>query len=366
MARTSAKSATKGKPAGKKKAVEPINPLDQLAERLAFDCDRFDEFVMGSTELTVFRKPTRVTNESFGQLRLFSETKRLVIGVDEVGRGCLAGPVVAAAVLLPWFDKNSHLAERLSSLDDSKKLPAATREELSKTIRGCASFAIAEASPEEIDDINILHASLLAMKRAVTQLVSQAMLDLKKCLILIDGNKRMADIECNQLPVIQGDSHSASIAAASIVAKVHRDALMCRLADEFPQYNWVSNKGYGSAVHRLAIQEHGMTVWHRRSFRCLPGEADVLDEDEQLSLALVGANPAPKRGSGKVAGRKKSAAPKKKDVSNKSKPAKSKTAKASSGEKVKEKAKKSPEKKSTPAKQTITVSQRSKQDKASE
>ncbi len=300
MARTSAKSATKGKPAGKKNAVEPINPLDQLAERLAFDCDRFDEFVMGSTDLTVFRKPARVTNETFGQLRLFSETRRLVIGVDEVGRGCLAGPVVAAAVLLPWFDRNSHLAERLAALDDSKKLPVAVREELSQTIRGCASFAIAEASPEEIDEINILHASLLAMKRAVMQLVSQAMLDLKECLILIDGKWKMADIECNQLPVIKGDSHSAAIAAASVVAKVHRDALMCKLADDFPHYNWLSNKGYPSEVHRLAIQEHGMTIWHRRSFRCLPEEdGDTEEVAGKEERELVGANPAPKRGGGK-------------------------------------------------------------------
>lgn len=352
MARTSAKSATKGKPPGKSKAVEPINPLDQLAERLAFDCDRFDEFVMGSSDLTVFRKPTRVTNESFGQLRLFSETKRLVIGVDEVGRGCLAGPVVAAAVLLPWFDKNSHLAERLSSLDDSKKLPVSTREELSKTIRACASFAIAEASPEEIDEINILHASLLAMKRAVKQLVSQAMLDLKECLILIDGNKKMADIECNQLPVIKGDSHSAAIAAASVVAKVHRDALMCKLADEFPHYNWVSNKGYGSQVHRLAIQEHGMSVWHRRSFRCLPEDDEDFEEEEsEVAFELVGANPAPKRGSGNGGKKRNAVVISKKTDASKSKPAKSKSVKPSSEAKAsKAKPKQAPEKKSSSVK----------------
>ena len=343
MARTSAKSAAKGKPAGKKKAVEPINPLDQLAERLAFDCDRFDEFVMGSSDLTVFRKPTRVTNESFGQLRLFSETKRLVIGVDEVGRGCLAGPVVAAAVLLPWFDRNSHLAERLSALDDSKKLPVAVREELSKTIRGCASFAIAEASPEEIDEINILHASLLAMKRAVMQLVSQEMLDLKECLILIDGKWKMADIECNQLPVIKGDSHSAAIAAASVVAKVHRDALMCKLADDFPHYNWLSNKGYPSEVHRLAIQEHGMTMWHRRSFRCLPDLEEEQDAEEGCEIrerVLVGANPAPKRGTNRKPSKDKTDTVKRKGASGRKTSAKTGAKSVSSKRAGKSKSKK--------------------------
>jgi ribonuclease HII len=311
MARTSAKSADKGKASGRKKAVDPI---DLLSERLAFDCDRFDEFVVGKSDLTVFRKPARVNNENCGQLRLFSETRRLVIGVDEVGRGCLAGPVVAAAVLLPWFDRNSELAESLAALDDSKKLPVATREELSRIIRGCASFAIAEASPEEIDEINILHASLLAMKRAVTQLVSQAMLDLKECLILVDGKWKMADIECNQLPVIKGDSHSAAIAAASVIAKVHRDALMCELADAFPQYHWLSNKGYPSELHRRAIQEHGMTVWHRRSFRCLPGNDDFLVDEmgDRKELAMVGANPSPARGSGKGSSKRKGGTAKRK------------------------------------------------------
>jgi len=213
---------------------------------------------------------------------LFSNRHRFIIGVDEVGRGCLAGPVVAAAVILPGFEKSSEIAKRLKLLDDSKKLTAATREALSTAIRGCAQFAIGEASVEEIDTINIFHASLLAMKRAVNSLVSSAMIDLKEAVILIDGKWRLPGVEAYQLPVIKGDTKSASIAAASVIAKVHRDAFMVKLGEEFPSYNWRSNKGYGCLDHRVGLQEHGMTVWHRRSFRCLPSEDDdVFDEENE-------------------------------------------------------------------------------------
>lgn len=273
-----AKTAVKEKPAKKKRgAVDE----DALSERLLFDIDRFDDVVMASNDLDAFRSGARVSMENFGQLKLFSTRHRFIIGVDEVGRGCLAGPVVAAAVVLPGIEKSSEIASRLKLLNDSKKLPAATREALSKTIRGCAHFAIGEASVEEIDTINIFHASLLAMKRAVLSLVSSAMLDLKEAVILIDGKWRLPDIEAYQLPVIKGDSKSASIAAASIVAKVHRDAFMVKLGEEFPHYNWRSNKGYGALEHRLGIQEHGMTVWHRRSFKCLPGDDEDFDEVSQ-------------------------------------------------------------------------------------
>ncbi len=276
-----AKTAVKEKPAKKKRgAVDE----DALSERLLFDIDRFDDVVMATNDLDSFRSGARVSMENFGQLKLFSTRHRFIIGVDEVGRGCLAGPVVAAAVVLPGIDKSSEIASRLKLLNDSKKLPAATREALSKTIRGCAHFAIGEASVEEIDTINIFHASLLAMKRAVMSLVSSAMLDLKEAVILIDGKWRLPDIEAYQLPVIKGDSKSASIAAASIVAKVHRDAFMVKLGEEFPHYNWRSNKGYGALEHRLGIQEHGMTVWHRRSFKCLPYDDDE-DFDEECEDA---------------------------------------------------------------------------------
>jgi len=267
MARASSKSAVKEKP---KKPVEKV--VETFADRCAFDAD----LIQG--KLDRVPKPKRKgSNDNPAQLKLFSKKKgRFVIGVDEVGRGCLAGPVVAAAVVLPVFEESSSIAASLSRLDDSKKLSAQIREELSHSIQGCAHFAIAEASPEEIDEINIFHASLLAMKRAVKSLVSSAMLDLKQALILIDGKWTLPELEADQVSVIKGDSRSASIAAASVVAKVYRDSLMKQLATEFPPYMWCSNKGYPSEVHRQAIQEHGMTVWHRRSFRCLPDD----NEDE--------------------------------------------------------------------------------------
>lgn len=249
------------------------NVKGPLGERLAFDMERFDEFVAMDSCPTNLVKGARLSTEGFGQLKLFKQRQRWIIGVDEVGRGCLAGPVVACAVVLPGLEKRSELAERLALLDDSKKLAASVRESLSKTIRGCAQYAIAEASPEEIDTINIFHASLLAMKRAVSTLVSSAMIDLKDSLILIDGKWTLPDLDANQLPVIKGDTRSAAIAAASVVAKVHRDAFMKRLSESFPHYQWQSNKGYPSGVHRQAILEHGMTEWHRRSFRCLPDDS---------------------------------------------------------------------------------------------
>ncbi|MBX9666319.1 MAG: ribonuclease HII [Candidatus Obscuribacterales bacterium] len=246
-----------------------------LGERLAFDVARFDEFVMGSSDPTNFMREARLSTESFGQMKLFKQKQRWIIGVDEVGRGCLAGPVVACAVVLPGLEQKSEIAERLALLDDSKKLAASVRENLSTTIRGCAQYAIAEASPKEIDTINIFHASLLAMKRAVNSLVSSAMIDLRETLILIDGKWTLPDLDANQLPVIKGDTRSAAIAAASVVAKVYRDALMKGLSESFPHYQWQSNKGYPSGAHRQAIVEHGMTEWHRRSFRCLPeGDPD--------------------------------------------------------------------------------------------
>lgn len=185
-----------------------------------------------------------------------------IIGIDEVGRGCLAGPVVAAAVLLPEIDPASKLAETLSRLNDSKALSPEERTVIGAIVKQVAVCAIAEASVEEIDEINILQASLLAMKRA-----RQALLAVSPAVLLVDGNKKIPGLKDRQIPLVKGDSQSASIAAASVIAKVYRDALMCRLAESFPHYRWEQNKGYGSTRHRQAIKQHGLTVWHRRSFR---------------------------------------------------------------------------------------------------
>ncbi|HEY9787487.1 MAG TPA: ribonuclease HII [Candidatus Obscuribacterales bacterium] len=204
-----------------------------------------------------------------------------LVGIDEVGRGCLAGPVVAAAVILPEIKKGSTLARSLKELDDSKQLTAVQRLRLADAIRSSASYAIDQASPEEIDTINILQASLLAMRRALLQLMQTVAIASDSTLVAIDGNKTIKEIEFRQVAVVKGDSLSASIAAASVVAKVHRDELMIKLGEDFPHYRWDSNKGYGSHVHRLAIKEHGTSIWHRKSFLHAPPE-DV----EQLELAL--------------------------------------------------------------------------------
>jgi ribonuclease HII len=190
----------------------------------------------------------------------------IIVGVDEVGLGCLAGPLVAAAAVLPLIKPRTKLASQFTELDDSKKLTAEQREALSRTIREHAQFAIASASVEEIDTLNILQASLLAKKRAVNELLAKLSSTVEETIVLVDGNKKIPELTYNQLAVIQGDGLSASIAAASVVAKVHRDQWMAELAQAHPDYDWHSNKGYGSIRHRRAIVEKGLSPLHRRTF----------------------------------------------------------------------------------------------------
>lgn len=176
-----------------------------------------------------------------------------VAGVDEAGRGCLAGPVVAAAVILPFKGVPR-------GLNDSKQLPASERERLARRLREVAAIGVGMASVEEIDRINILQASMLAMLRAVEAL--------GECPahVLVDGN-RTPVWPYPSTPVIGGDGVCVSIAAASIIAKVTRDRLMAELAAEHPHYGWEQNAGYGTARHRQAIAAHGLTLHHRRSYR---------------------------------------------------------------------------------------------------
>ncbi len=180
----------------------------------------------------------------------------VVCGVDEVGRGPLAGPVVAAAVIL---DRRSLPRALRDGLDDSKKLSAAAREAFAVEIKGCARIGIGAASVSEIDSRNILQASLLAMCRAV------AALDISPDWALVDGNVA-PPLACDVKTVIGGDGLSLSIAAASIVAKVTRDRLMRRLALRYDGYGWERNMGYGTAQHRAALLSLGITRHHRMSF----------------------------------------------------------------------------------------------------
>lgn len=177
---------------------------------------------------------------------------RLVVGVDEAGRGPLAGPVVAAAVVLP-------LDAVLKGLDDSKKLSPAKREELFPKIQEMA-HGVAVVNPEVIDEINILQAARLAMKQAVGKLSSNP------DLLLIDGNQKI-DSQIEQWAIVKGDAKSFSIAAASVLAKVTRDRIMEDYHRLYPQYEFARHKGYGTQLHRDLIAEHGPCPIHRRTFR---------------------------------------------------------------------------------------------------
>jgi ribonuclease HII len=183
---------------------------------------------------------------------------RLVAGVDEVGRGALFGPVVAAAVILP----TSVLPQlALAGVKDSKQLSPRRRLKLAQEIQGLAlDWRIGYATSREIDQINILQASLLAMKRAILKL------KVKPDICLIDGKQLLPNLPLPQRTMVKGDERSLEIAAASVVAKVWRDELVIRLATKYPDYDLATNKGYGTQQHRLALQQHGLSPLHRLSF----------------------------------------------------------------------------------------------------
>ncbi|NQZ14011.1 MAG: ribonuclease HII [Alphaproteobacteria bacterium] len=182
-----------------------------------------------------------------------------VCGIDEVGRGPLVGPVVSACVTIP----SEHLDNPAwDQITDSKKISAVKREKLFEPIKELCVYGIAEATAEEIDTLNIHHATLLAMKRAYHDMLSSGT---SVQTALVDG-KFAPDIDCNVQTVIKGDSHSLAIGAASILAKVTRDRLMTELAKEYPYYAWEKNSGYGTKAHMEGLQEHGLTPYHRLSF----------------------------------------------------------------------------------------------------
>ena len=202
------------------------------------------------------KSPTRAIKRKSGPDFSIEETiQGRVCGLDEVGRGPLAGPVVAACVFIPPEKRN---LEFLSKIRDSKTLSAEKLETLFDLISEHFAFGIAEVSPEEIDSINILQASLLAMKKACE---SAGMFDHA----LVDGNK-CPKLVCAATPVVKGDGRSVSIAAASILAKVTRDRMMENLALEHPHYGWERNVGYPTAEHLKGIEKHGITPFHRRTF----------------------------------------------------------------------------------------------------
>jgi ribonuclease HII len=213
------------------------------------------------------------------------QTELIEAGCDEAGRGCYAGPVFAAAVILPK-DFYHPL------LNDSKQLTAEERNELKPFIKANAiAYAVGMVDNDEIDRINILRASFKAMHLALDKLRK------RPSLLLIDGNRFISYKNLRHECIIKGDGIYASIAAASILAKTHRDAYMKQLHREFPHYNWKSNKGYGTREHRNAIDQHGLCKYHRRSFAIDPQQASLFaDEDftvfensQQNALEIGGA-----------------------------------------------------------------------------
>ncbi|WP_196890989.1 ribonuclease HII [Aureivirga marina] len=187
------------------------------------------------------------------------------VGTDEAGRGCLSGPVVAAAVILP--DNFSH-----ELLNDSKKLTEKQRAKLRPIIeKEALAYGVSFIEPKEIDKINILQASITGMHRAIEKM------EIEPNFIIVDGNKFRKYKEIPHETIVKGDAKYKSIAAASVLAKTYRDEYMEKIHEEFPSYNWKKNKGYPTKEHRQAIEENGSCKYHRMSFKLLP---------EQLKLEL--------------------------------------------------------------------------------
>ena len=193
-------------------------------------------------------------------LKNYYEQGRVEAGCDEAGRGCLAGSVYAAAVILPPDYHNERL-------NDSKKLTARQRYALRQDIeRDAVAWAVGVVTPQEIDQINILNASILAMHRALDQL------QVRPEAIIVDGNRFKPYRDLPHTTIVKGDGKYLSLAAASILAKTYRDDEMVRLAQEYPDYDWQHNMGYPTRKHREAIRQHGITPYHRRTFNLLGSE----------------------------------------------------------------------------------------------
>jgi ribonuclease HII len=203
-------------------------------------------------------------------LKAYHQKRFKEAGADEAGRGCYAGPVFAAAVILP-----QHFYHPL--LNDSKQVVAKDREMLREVIEACAiAWAVARVDNVEIDQINILKASFKAMHLAIEQLNPQPRI------LLIDGNRFVTYKDVRHHCIIKGDGIYASIAAASILAKTYRDAYMQQIHEEFPHYGWDKNKGYGTLEHRSAIEKHGLCKYHRMSYNIEPRIPGLFDEIPDL------------------------------------------------------------------------------------
>lgn len=214
-------------------------------------------------------------NNLFNFDKANKEPFEYLIGTDEAGRGPGAGPVFAAAVC--FTEINENLISALSKINDSKQLKESTREELFEVIIKNCVYSIQQGSVEEIEKNNILRTSLNTMNKACTEVIKK--LNSENVFVIVDGNKKIINFNYPQQFVVKGDAKSASIAAASILAKVSRDNFMKELHKEYPQYDWAINKGYMTKKHLDAVDKFGLTKWHRKSFF-----QKHFEKSEQLSL----------------------------------------------------------------------------------
>ena len=200
-------------------------------------------------------------------LKSFYKANQTEAGCDEAGRGCLAGPVVAAAVILPP-------KYRSRKINDSKQIPEHKREKLAEIIkRDALAWAVSVVSHTEIDEINILNASIIGMHRALDQL------QLRPQFIIVDGNRFKPYQEIPHQCIVEGDARFLSIAAASLLAKTHRDAIMRDLHQQYPHYGWDTNKGYATEKHRDALEQFGACDLHRKSFTLFSSQLELFEED---------------------------------------------------------------------------------------
>jgi ribonuclease HII len=244
--------------------LEVDQKLPEIREILEADSRKGVQKIAAQLERKIAKKEAVITkwkqmNEI--EAELSAQGYQLIVGIDEAGRGPLAGPVVAAAVILDPERK-------IYGLDDSKKLSCQKREELYEEIYSKALVGVGKASSSEIDKYNIREATFVAMKRAVKNLLPN--LDKHPDILLVDGNALIPNLTMEQKAIIDGDADINAIAAASIIAKVSRDNIIFKYAKKYPQYNFKSNKGYGTAEHIAALEKHGSSPVHRKSFGRVP------------------------------------------------------------------------------------------------
>lgn len=238
--------------------------LPEIIEFLNQDSRKGVKKIAAKLERKIAKKEAIVTKwKQMNQIEaeLFARGYQLIVGIDEAGRGPLAGPVVAAAVILDP-------AQKIYGLDDSKKLSRKKREELFTEIKAKAQFGVGKANSSEIDKYNIREATFVAMKRAVKDLLPE--LKNNPDILLVDGNAEIPNLTIEQKTIIDGDADVNAIAAASIIAKVTRDNIIFKYAEEYPEYSFKSNKGYGTAEHIAALKKYGSSPIHRKSFGRVP------------------------------------------------------------------------------------------------